>query len=154
MRYLLDTNVLIHLIRDSKTWNYIDINFEPLSYPKNEPYICFASVAEMISLATRLDWKEKKMNKLISILSEIPIVGVSGNVEDSLIKTYSLIDNYSQGKLKELPLPNGVSSRNMGKNDIWIAATAHAINATLLTTDKDFLHLDTIFCKVCIIENQ
>jgi hypothetical protein len=85
------------------------------------------------------------MNKLIKILSEIPIVGVSGNVEGFLIKTYSSIDNYSQGKLKELPLPNGVSSRNMGKKDIWIAATAHAINATLLTTDKDFLHLGTDF---------
>ena len=29
----------------------------------------------------------------------------------------------------------------MGKNDLWIAATAKATGATLLTTDKDFDHL-------------
>ena len=29
----------------------------------------------------------------------------------------------------------------MGKNDLWIAATASAATATLLTTDKDFNHL-------------
>lgn len=26
-------------------------------------------------------------------------------------------------------------------NDVWIAATAKAANASLLTTDRDFLHL-------------
>jgi tRNA(fMet)-specific endonuclease VapC len=29
----------------------------------------------------------------------------------------------------------------MKQNDLWIAATAHASNAKLLTTDKDFEHL-------------
>jgi len=33
----------------------------------------------------------------------------------------------------------------MGKNDLWIAATAHVTGATLLTTDKDFDHLDPQF---------
>ena len=33
----------------------------------------------------------------------------------------------------------------MGKNDLWIAATAMATGATLLTTDKDFDHLDPTF---------
>jgi predicted nuclease of predicted toxin-antitoxin system len=32
-------------------------------------------------------------------------------------------------------------ARNMGKNDLWIAAAAHASGATLLTTDQDFAHL-------------
>ena len=35
----------------------------------------------------------------------------------------------------------------MGKNDIWIAATAHASKATLLSTDKDFDHLDGVWLK-------
>jgi len=30
----------------------------------------------------------------------------------------------------------------MGKNDLWIAATARTTGATLLTTDKDFDHFD------------
>ena len=29
----------------------------------------------------------------------------------------------------------------MGKNDIWLAAIAHVYKLTLLTTDKDFVHL-------------
>ena len=33
----------------------------------------------------------------------------------------------------------------MGKNDLWIAATAYAMNAQLLTTDGDFDHLDNSF---------
>lgn len=31
----------------------------------------------------------------------------------------------------------------MGKNDLWIAATAYVTGATLLTTDADFDHLPT-----------
>jgi predicted nucleic acid-binding protein len=42
----------------------------------------------------------------------------------------------------------GNSSRNMGKNDLWIAATAYALNAVLLTTDADFDHLHQIFFEV------
>lgn len=36
----------------------------------------------------------------------------------------------------------------MGKNDIWIAATASVFNLTLVTTDKDFEHLDGVYLKV------
>ncbi len=38
-----------------------------------------------------------------------------------------------------------MSARNMGKNDLWIAATAHILGAKLLTTDGDFNHLDGVF---------
>ena len=36
----------------------------------------------------------------------------------------------------------------MGKNDIWIAATAHILNLTLVTTDHDFDHLEDIFISL------
>ncbi len=38
-----------------------------------------------------------------------------------------------------------MSARNMGKNDLWIAATAHVLGAKLLTTDADFNHLNEVF---------
>jgi predicted nucleic acid-binding protein len=41
--------------------------------------------------------------------------------------------------------PLGATARNMGKNDLWIAATAHVLGASLLTTDKDFAHLHSVF---------
>ncbi len=37
---------------------------------------------------------------------------------------------------------------NMGKNDLWIAATASVLNLELLTTDSDFDHLDGEFIKL------
>jgi len=40
----------------------------------------------------------------------------------------------------------------MGKNDLWIAATASVLNASLITTDKDFVHLDKEFLKLLHIE--
>lgn len=50
---------------------------------------------------------------------------------------------FSQGRLPNKPL--SMSARNMGKNDLWIAATAHVLGAKLLTTDADFNHLNEVF---------
>ena len=60
-----------------------------------------------------------------------------------LIKMYSEIDAYSQSYHPSLKLP--ISARNMGKNDLWIAATTAVYNATLISTDADFDHLDGLF---------
>jgi len=42
----------------------------------------------------------------------------------------------------------------MGDNDIWIAATASVLKATLLTTDRDFDHLDGVFLRVFYIDQK
>jgi len=52
----------------------------------------------------------------------------------TIIERYAEIDAFSQNKLPKIPL--GLSARNMGKNDLWIAATASILEAKLLTTDK------------------
>lgn len=75
-----------------------------------------------------------------NILNRLIIVDV--NSED-VIERYAEIDAYSQNRLKGKPL--GVSARNMGKNDLWIAATASLINAKLITTDNDFNHLHKVY---------
>lgn len=36
----------------------------------------------------------------------------------------------------------------MGKNDLWIAATASVLNLELLTTDSDFDHLGGKYLKL------
>ena len=38
-------------------------------------------------------------------------------------------------------MPQGLSSRNMGKNDLWIAVIALYFDQELHTTDNDFDHL-------------
>jgi tRNA(fMet)-specific endonuclease VapC len=50
---------------------------------------------------------------------------------------------YSQSHHPILKLPH--PARKMGKNDLWIAATTAIYNATLLSTDNDFTHLDGVF---------
>jgi predicted nucleic acid-binding protein len=40
----------------------------------------------------------------------------------------------------------------MGKNDLWIAATASVYKMTLMTMDKDFEHLDEVFLDVDLVE--
>ena len=63
-----------------------------------------------------------------------------------MMRAYADIDAYSQGKLTRLSSP--FTSKNMGKNDLWIAAAAHVTGATLVTTDADFDHLDGVFIKL------
>ena len=65
-------------------------------------------------------------------------------------KKYGEIDAFSQGKLTNKKLK--MSSRNMGKNDLWIAATASILNAKLITTDKDFDHLDKEYFDLIRVE--
>jgi predicted nucleic acid-binding protein len=67
-----------------------------------------------------------------------------------IIAKYAEIDAFSQGRLKDKPLKG--SSRNMGKNDIWIAASAAIANATFLTTDNDFNHLKEDYLRLEMVE--
>ena len=60
----------------------------------------------------------------------------------STTELYAQVDAFSQGKLTNTPLQS--SARNMGKNDIWIAATALYLDMELHTTDNDFDHLPAI----------
>lgn len=71
------------------------------------------------------------MQQLGFLLSLFQRVSVD---EAGVLNAYVMIDVYSEQ-----------SGHSMGKNDVWIAATANAIGAPLLTTDRDFDHLDPLF---------
>jgi len=45
-------------------------------------------------------------------------------------------------------IPFKFTAKNMGKNDIWIAATASVPDVDLLTSDKDFVHLDRAYMRL------
>ncbi len=62
-------------------------------------------------------------------------------ITDNLIPAYVHLETYSQGRLVALPLPPGLTARNMGKNDLWLAATALYFDVELHTSDNDFDHL-------------
>lgn len=69
------------------------------------------------------------------------------------MELYAEIDAFSQGKLDKLGLKK-FSSKNMGKNDLWIAATTVLTKSKLLTSDKDFQHLDGEYFDALIIDRE
>ena len=66
------------------------------------------------------------------------------------MQRYAEIDAFSLGKDKARPLRSGQTARVMGKNDLWIAATASVLNTVLLAIDNDFDHLSSVFLDVII----
>jgi predicted nucleic acid-binding protein len=89
--------------------------------------------------------EREKVEVLKKLLDQFRIVDVGGH-NDELLNAYAEIDAYS---LKQYPtriLPG--PAQPMSKNDMWIAATAFATNATLLTTDGKFLHLNGEFINI------
>jgi len=146
MEYLLDTNIIINYLRKDSYSSQIDKEYAPLSI-ENTPIISVVTKGEILSLAFRNSWGEKKIDSLNLLLDSFLITNI--NVE-SVINRYAEIDAFSQGKLKGRKLEG--SSRNMGKNDLWIAATASVLKIKLLTTDKDFSHLNGEFLDLELVK--
>ena len=90
---------------------------------------------ELEAFALKADWGYQKVYVMRSILEKYHPLSIT----EELISAYAFLDAFSQGKLKEVP--PGLSARNMGKNDLWIAATALYFDIELHTSDNDFDHL-------------
>ena len=148
MTFLLDTNILIHYIRESTVFQEVQDTYAPLK-KGNRPVVCVVNVAEIRSIAVQANWGIPKKRKLEEILRELIIIEIRNNI---LIDRHVQIDAYSQNKLPGQPL--GRTPRNMGKNDLWIAATASVLGAKLLTTDGDFDHLNGVFLDLEKIRNS
>jgi len=143
-RYLLDTSILLHALRNDSFWNEISSQYN-LSETQN--YISVVSLGELYALSLRNNWGVPRISKLQTLKEHFGIVDI--NVEDILYR-YAQIDAFSQGKLKDKPFNN--SPRNMGKNDLWIAATASVFNLELMTLDQDFNHLNVEFLELIALK--
>lgn len=142
MAYLLDTNVLIIYNRSAELARRIEDDYR-LFDGTEEVAISLISVAESRSLLFKNGVGQRRVEKLTARLAATAIIDLNFA---EIIEKYIEIDAYSQRKH---PTLNGnFSARNMGKNDLWIAATASAFGMTLVTTDRDFMHLDGIFLSV------
>ena len=95
------------------------------------PAICVVTDGELRSLAFQLGWGQEKTQQAYYLLSYFQRLTID---TEEVLQAYALIDAFSES-----------IGRPMGKNDLWIAAVAHVAGATLLTTDKDFDHLDPLF---------
>ena len=146
MRYLLDTNILLIYLRNQQTKDYIDRSYQPFDLP-NIPLISVVTKGEIKSIGLKNRWGTTRLRSLDVFLDQLVVVDI--NAED-IISRYATIDAFSQDKLADNPL--GSTARNMGKNDLWIAATASVTNAKLTTTDGDFDHLNTKYLDLIKIE--
>lgn len=91
-------------------------------------YISIASIAEVQSIAFQNNWGSVKLTSLEYLFNNVTVIELT----DILIDSYINIDAFSQRnhpRFQEFPHK---TSRNMGKNNLWIAATASLLNLTSL----------------------
>jgi len=124
--HLLDTNVLVALMRAKELGQHIDETCKPRQ-AKFKPIISVVSVGEMLSLARQFGWGATKTAEIGKIVENLIVEDIN---TPEILAAYAEIDHASRA-----------GGRKMSKNDVWIAATAKVAGATLLTTDKDFDHL-------------
>ena len=144
MRIIYDTNILLQILRDGESSNKIQQNIFDLS--DAEESICLVTLAEIRSLSIQFRWGAIRRAKMEELLIRLVILDI--NVPE-IIDRYVEIDCYSKGK--HLTRASNFSAIKMGKNDLWIAATASVYECKLLTMDLDFGHLRDEFVDVVYI---
>lgn len=145
MDYLLDTNILVHFVRSSILWEKLESNLQPFN-KENTIHISAVTKGEILSFAKQTGWGKPKLEKLHNLLLPTTCIAIDG--ESPLMNAYADIDAYSQGKHPDYQPIVAFNARNMGKNDLWIAATAFLFGIPLVTTDHDFDHLYPDFIEV------
>lgn len=148
-RYILDTGILVHYARGSALYKQIEQD-ERLTAPDCIIMVSVATVGEILSFGIQNNWGQHKLQTIQTLLSKLIVIDIS-SVDVDLMNAYATIDAYSKNKL---PGNSFGSSVTMGKNDLWIAATAKVANATLLTIDSDFDHLNNSFIQVKKYQQQ
>ncbi len=137
--YLFDSNILIHLIRESTLGDYIRQTYRPL-VADPRPLISVVTEGELRSLAHQWKWgqyKKEQMRFFLNYFLRVPV-----DAED-VFEAYAMIDAYGES-----------FGHPMGKNDIWIAAAANATGSIIVTTDTDFDHLQPDFLTVDWIDPE
>lgn len=144
---VIDTCVIIHIVRETSTGKNCLAELEKFDEAPN----IIASVvtkAELQSFIAQNNWGQTKVQKLNQLLQTIAIIDINHS-DEQLLQSYTEIDAFSKRKIpdKKGNLLKG-SARKMGKNDLWIGATAYALDIPVMTTDGDFDHLNGILLTV------
>ncbi|WP_423924766.1 PIN domain-containing protein [Candidatus Palauibacter sp.] len=151
-RVLLDTNILLGLARKApwaeRAYQEFDLG--------NREVVSFTSIVckgEILAIAEKRGWAQTKRSRLEQILHQFPTVSID---EPQIVHAYALIDAWTRGTAVDSPgvAPPPKPARRMGKNDLWIAATAHTAGAALLTADEDFRHVDGVWLKLLLVDQN
>ncbi|XXY55077.1 PIN domain-containing protein [Sorangium sp. So ce269] len=120
---LLDTVVVLHLVRGNDTGKRIDAAIR-LSARAERPLISTITVGEALGFAQYRGWGPDKTERLRAYLEQFVPIDIN---DEAVFDAYAAMHAYL--------VRNG---RKLSDNDVWIAACARATSATLITTDKDF----------------
>lgn len=134
--YLLDTSVLLHLVRGGDLGRFIRRTYE-LDVVIRRPLISIVTHGEILAIADRQSWGGARRAVLVSMLGNLITLDLNDPV---VLDRYVAVDRASRGARG--------GARILSHNDMWIAATAAAAGATLLTSDQDFKHLQPEVCRV------
>lgn len=118
----LDTNVLVHWIRQNDTGIQLRDTYR-LHERTDRPIYSTIVEGEIRGLASYWKWGGEKLVALDKLLAEL--VRVDVGLPD-VVKAYA-----------EIFAADQAGGHNTGQNDMWIAATTKAAGAVLLTCDGD-----------------
>ena len=137
MNVLFDTNIVLAVGRAANPAHLL----QALNPDDELIYVSFATVAETQSIAYQNGWGQRKASLIENFFAAIRVIGIS----DLLLPAYVGVDAYSQRNHPDYQTYPFDTPRNMGKNDLYIGATASLLNLQLVTTDQDFDHLHDVF---------
>jgi predicted nucleic acid-binding protein len=87
---LLDTNILIHLVRGNAIGRAIDTKYDLLGR-RERPLISIVTVGELMKFAEWRNWGERKKATLRELLNELVIVDIS---DQTILDRYAKIGAY------------------------------------------------------------
>jgi tRNA(fMet)-specific endonuclease VapC len=127
---VLDTSIVIHLARGGVAAERLESRFGFLSRSLT-PWVSAVTVGELLAFAERNEWGARKREALEQLISNMVVIDIR---KPGVLRMYAALDT----RMKRSGTPMGQ------QNDVWIAATAAATGAVLVTADRDFdvLHPD------------
>ena len=151
MQIIYDTNVLLQILRDDRSISKLQTIHNLYDV---EESISLVTVAEIRSLSMQFQWGAIRRAKMETSILGLDVLDI--NVPEIIEREarhqggrYVEVDRHSKGK--HLTRTSNFSAIKMGKNDLWIAATASVYECKLLTMDLDFGHLRDEFVDVAYI---
>lgn len=146
---LLDTNVLLAWMRETPE---AVAAIEDLRKRTDISRLATSLICkgEMWTLAKSNGWGAPRRERLRGLLASLPTLGING---PEVLDAYSSIQTWTRGKPIEAPgdVPPLKPGINMRQNDLWIAATAHALDAVLVSSDSDFAPLAGIWFELVAV---
>jgi predicted nucleic acid-binding protein len=128
--YVLDTSTLLNLIRGKELGRQIDRAYG-LSSAMYRHAISIVTHGELKVLAERKAWGDEKQNALANAVGSLVTINIDS---DALVDAYVRVEDACRNA--------SGGANNMQQNDMWIAATALVCGLPIITTDKDFNHLN------------